>query len=199
MVDTMAMLLHLGLEECPQEEFECRMLLVYWKDMRVRQKMDVFESETDKTGIVEFHSRDLKEQLARNDVWKALAEKEQKQLLKKNSLLHSPEVIFTRAEYNCDEVKRMYAYWSAHTHCDSVAFFRMPEQKRGTGQVNDADLSLLGTCLEIVGNLLDDASGRFEAMFPGAESRARVYSGTAASNNVGQPPPWHGKTLAELE
>ena len=177
MVDTMAMLLH----------------------MRVRQKMDVFESENDRAAIAEFHSRDLKERLARNEVWKALPDKEQKHLLKKNSLLHSPEVIFTRAEYNYDEVKRMYAYWSAHTHCDPVAFFRMPDQGRGNGQVNDADLGLLGTCLEIVGNLVDDASNRFEAMFPGAESRARAYLESGAASDVASPPPWRGKKLAELE
>jgi len=149
-------------------------------------------------GLEEFHTQDLLAQLDANVVWQSLDQKFRKETLKKNNMLHSPEEILRRAGFDPVHCKKIYAYWSAHTHCDSVAFIRMRDDRRGAGFFNKADISLLGVCLEFANLFLVASTSAVDTMFAGAEKRTLDVAGFNPNSNVQPRRPWAGQMLSEL-
>lgn len=194
LVNTFASLYHLGIEPCSEDEFEVRQLLVFWRDFRVRRKMN-FGVDSDKAAA--FHEPNLRTRLESNGFWMSLPAQARRHILKGNLLLHSEEDIVERAGMNRDFHKQMYAYWSAHTHCDSVAFLDMAENRRGSGQINAGDIAMLAVSLEWVIKFLKLASDQVDEIFAGAESRAASVPNIDLLSNKIFAVPWAGLSLSE--
>ena len=105
-----------------------------------------------------------------------------------------------RAGLNADFNKEIYSYWSAHTHCGSVAFFRMLDGVRGRGNGNQTDFELTSVCLEYVSKLLEKASDEVDRVIIGAEQRGKSMKNFDPFSTVHLSPPWQGKlTMEELK
>lgn len=197
-MDTFIAWYHFGYEDCPEDEFRTRQLLLFWRDFRVRTKAFApFEPES----IVEyseFHTDDLKKRLSENEFWMSLPERRRNHLLNKNNALHSPDEVLRRADFDPEECRAIYSYWSAHTHCDSVSFIRAGKDGRGQGFVNDADISGIATCLHISGEFLSYATTRNDEFFKGAISRANAVRGFEPFEIVIPPRPWAGTPFDQL-
>ncbi len=196
LVDTFVSLYHFGLEDCPEDEYQTRQLLLFWRDFRVRHKMGI---QNDFASVGAFHREDLTSRLNANAFWLSIPLKRRKHLLKSNDILHSPYDIMVRAGFDADWHRTLYTYWSAHTHCDSVAFLRMAEQNRGMGQVNEGDIGLLATCLEYARMILNYSSDKVDLVLVGAEERGNALKDFYPLENIFPPVPWAGKTLESLK
>lgn len=194
-MDTFVALFHFGIEDCAEDEFQVRQLLLFWRDFRVRIKMRVID---DPEPFVSFHDSDLRSRLNANSFWLALPEKQRADLLNRNNMLHSHWETLKRAGFEEEVCRAIYAYWSAHTHCDSVAFINMPEQRRGAGYINEIDIELLATCLHFSEGFLRCASDWTNQMFADAEGRANLVSGHKPFSTVQPRRPWAGKSILEL-
>ena len=195
LVSNFAMLFHFGIEQCSEDEFRARQLLMWWRDYRVRRKMNFADGYREQADTL--HGPDLKKRLNENKHWMSLPEKTRTHLLKSNHLLQSEEEILERAGADKEMHLRMYAYWSAHAHCDSVSFINMAEQQRGTGQVNAGDIAMLGTTLEWVSGFIEFAAKEVDRIFAGAEARASSIKHIDLMNNKTPPRPWSGKLTLE--
>ncbi len=192
MIDTFIALFHYGLENCSEDEYQARQLLLFWKDHRVRVKMGVSDEEGET-----FHNTDLKNRLENNSHWQTLSTKVQRHLLKTNGMLHSPYEIIERAGFDPDWNKHIYSYWSAHTHCDPVAFFRMTDQIRGRGIVNQTDLELTGLCLAYLTKILNFSSEKVDEILVGAKKRGYSIKSFNPFSVLHESPPWAGKLQME--
>lgn len=194
-IDTFIALYHFGLEDCSEEEYQTRQLLLFWRDHRVRGKMGMPQSTS---GFD--HEKDIKERLALNSFWQTVPEKRQRHLLKSNDILHSPYDVMKRAGFDPEFNKQIYSYWSAHTHCDSVAFLRMIEQNRGRGIVNEIDLSLTAVCLEYLTKILNYSSDKVDNVLIGSEYRGYSVKTFDPLKLINPSPPWEGSlTMANLK
>lgn len=197
-IDTFVSLFHLGLDRCGASEFEARELLAYWRDLQVRKRMSaVFDG----AAVVAARSPvedELRARLGDNSHFAGLPEKRRRHLLKKADLLYAPEDILKQAGFPIEQVRGFYAYLSAHAHCDSVSFMSMPEQRRGRGFPSDADMALLGTCLEQAGIFVSEGARLVELAAPGAEARGRSIDGLDPLRDVAGPQWWQGKKLSEI-
>jgi len=187
-VDTFVALFHFGIEECPEEEFQTRQLLLFWRDHRVRIKMGMPQP----AGGID-HESDIQKRLEAISFWQTLPKKRQRHLLKSNDILHSPYEIMKRAGFDPDWNKKLYSYWSAHTHCDSVAFMRMIDQNRGVGVINETDLSLTAVCLEYLIQILNYSSDKVDCVLIGSEIRGKSIKGFDPFIANNEPGPWVGK------
>jgi len=193
LADTYVVLFHLGIEDCSDDEYQLRLYLTYWKDIHRRSKMGVGTPDE----IAEYRS-DLTARLEGNTLWASMDARTKRDLLKRAMLLHGPWEILERADFDVDECKEIYAFWSAHTHCDPVAFMRTGEEGFGVGYPSDIDLMYAAQCLEFTRVILEQARLAVDKIFLGAEARAGSVEGFNPSQ-VDQPPrPWAGKSLAEL-
>lgn len=194
-MDTFVSLFHFGLEQCPEEEYEARELLLFWRDVHVRKKMGLAEVSPK---AAQFHDENLRQRLEENAHWQSLPMKERRHLLKKGNLLHSPDEIVKRADFDLQEWQLLHAYWSAHAHCSSVAFIRTGYNDRGLGYLNETDLGLSASCLEFCANVLNCCSDKVDQQFCGAEARAHSVEGFR-EHSIEQPErPWKGVRLADL-
>lgn len=194
-IDTFIALYHFGLEDCEEDEYQARQLLLFWKDHRVRIKMGVIDDEG-----AAFHNEDIKKRLDINSFWQTIPEKHKRHLLKSNAMLHSPFEIIERAGFDAEWNKKIYSYWSAHTHCDPVAFIRMTDQIRGRGIVNQADLELTSVCLEYVTKILNFSSNKVDKVLIGAEARGRSIKTFDPFAVIHESPPWERRlTMADLK
>jgi len=195
MIDTFIALFHFGFEDCEEDEYQTRQLLLFWKDHRVRVKMGIIDESGEK-----FHNEDLKKRLNDNPFWKAIPERERRRLLKFNNMLHSPYEIMERAGFDAEWNKQIYSYWSAHTHCDPVAFLRMTDQIRGRGIVNQTDLELTSVCLEYITRILNFSSDMVNEVLIDAENRGNSVKTFDPFATKHESPPWEGRlTMADLK
>lgn len=195
MIDTFLALFNFGFDDCAEDEYQSRQLLLFWKDHRVRVKMGVIDDSVEK-----FHKEDLKKRLNANPFWKTIPETERRYLLKSNNILHSPYEIMERAGFDTEWNKQIYSYWSAHTHCDPVAFLRMTDQVRGRGIVNQADLELTSVCLEYITRILNASSDMVNEVLIDAERRGRSVKTFDPFATKHDSPPWEGcLTMADLK
>tara|TARA_R110000787_G_scaffold148819_1_gene262782 strand:- start:746 stop:1663 length:918 start_codon:yes stop_codon:yes gene_type:complete len=195
LVSNFAMLYHFGIEACSEDEFRTRQLLMWWRDYRVRRKMNFAEGYRERADA--FHDPDLRRRLNENKFWLRLPDKTRRHILRSNHLLHSEEEILERAGADKETHIKMYAYWSAHAHCDSVSFINMDEQRRGSGQVNVGDIAMLGTTLEWINGFLEHAAKEVDDIFAGAEERASKIKNLDLLSNKTVSMPWAGKLTLE--
>ena len=146
----------------------------------------------------EFHTENLRERLSQNEYWCALPEKHREHLLRKNQTLHSPDEILKRAGFDAKECRAIYAYLSAHTHCDSVSFIRTGEGGRGQGFINDADLLGITTCLDFSGTFMLFATTNTDEFFKGALERAKTVKDFRPFEIELPPRPWAGTSFNDL-
>ena len=165
--------------------------------MRTTQHFDTFEI-SDIEEYRDFHSADLKKRLGENEFWMSLPEKTRNHLLRKNKTLHSPDEILASAGFDAKECRAIYAYLSAHTHCDSVAFIRVGENNRGQGFINDADLAGLVWCLGVSTPFLKFATENTNQFFKDALVRANEVKGFNPFNIRIPPRPWAGISFEDL-
>lgn len=189
-IDTFIALFHFGLEDCPEDEYQVRQLLLFWRDHKVRIKMGMYD---DSDGGIDFHDKDLKQRLKSNPFWQTIDIKRQKYLLKQNEILHSPYDVIERAGFDAEYNKNLYAYWSAHVHCSSVAFIRILDQGRGRGAINVADLDLITVCLKYVTKILNFSSDKVDEVLVGAEHRGKSVKSFNPFNVLHESPPWEGR------
>ncbi len=197
-MDTFVAWFHFGFEECSEDEFRTRQLLLFWRDFRVRAKVFAPFENGGVDEYSDFHSADLKMRLGENEFWMSLPEKTRDHLLRKNNTLHSPDEVLTRAGFDAEECRAIYAYFSAHTHCDSVAFMRVGENDRGQGFSNDADLSGLVWCLGTSTPFLSFATKKTNEFFKDALSRANKVKGFNPFDIRIPPRPWAGISFDDL-
>jgi len=196
-IDTFIALYHFGLESCPEDEYQVRQLLLFWRDHRVRIKMGMYDNEEES---VEFHNKDLKLRLESNPFWQSIDVKRQKHLLKSNDILHSPYEVMKRAGFDAEYNKNLYSYWSAHVHCSSVAFLRMLDEVRGRGAINQTDLDLITVCLTYLVKILNFSSDKVDEVLVGSEQRGMSVKSFNAFNVVHESPPWERRLkMADLK
>lgn len=189
-VDTFIALFHFGLEDCPENEYQVRQLLLFWRDHKVRIKMGMYNNSKD--GI-EFHNKDLMERLEVNPFWQTIPIKRREHLLKSNAILHSPYDVMERAGFDADYNKNLYSYWSAHVHCSSVAFIRMLDEVRGRGAINETDLDLTTVCLEYLVKILNFSSDKVDEVLIGSEQRGKSVKSFNPFELIHESPPWEGR------
>ncbi len=197
-MDTFVAWFHFGYENCPENEYETRELLLFWRDYRVRSRFLVPLGGKKVEAYSGFHHSNLKDRLRANSYWQTIDEKERKHILKKNLLLQSPKEVFDRAGFNSEEILALYTYYSAHTHCDSVSFMRTGRNGRGTGFVNKSDLSGMATSLESSRVLLKFASDATNVFFKDALSRTAQVNGFDPLLRKIPPRPWAGVQFIDL-
>ncbi len=132
--------------------------------------------------------------------WQTIPETRRRHLLKFNNILYSPYEIMTRAGFDPDLNKKLYSYWSAHTHCDSVAFLRMTDQIRGRGIANQIDLELTSVCLGYLVKILNFSSDKVDEVLIGAEERGKSVKNFDPFKVMHESPPWEGQlTMTDLK
>ena len=189
-IDTFIALFHFGLEDCPENEYQVRQLLLFWRDHRVRIKMGMYDDSRDS---IDFHEKDLKQRLESNPFWQTIDIKRRKHLLKNNDILHSPYDVMERAGFDPEYNKNLYSYWSAHVHCSSVAFIRMLDGVRGRGAINDTDLDLTIVCLRYLVRILNFSSDKVDEILVGSEQRGKSVKSFNPFNLIHESPPWEGR------
>ena len=70
LVSNFAMLYHFGIEACSEDEFRTRQLLMWWRDYRVRRKMNFVEEYREQADVL--HGPDLRRRLDDNKHWLTL-------------------------------------------------------------------------------------------------------------------------------
>lgn len=161
-----------------------RLMQVYDFNKRV----GLFDSgEMDAETALKFE--ELCDRLRSNKKFQNLPEKVQKNALKGNKLMfEDKKEIIARLGWASDDYYLLWNLTSQYTHVQSMAFYRMEANGRGTGVMNDFDMSMLGLSLYICAGLIKSMVQTLCAKFPDAKAvRRGIYSKFSpgpASNDI---------------
>ncbi len=111
---------------------------------------------------------DLDGKLRSRAYFQSLDLKRQREFLKgdKVSFLSHEEIL---ERMGCEDIRLqmgMWRWWSAYVHSFPMSYYRMADQKRGTGVENRVDKGYISGTIELVTKMTIDASSRMRKLFP---------------------------------
>lgn len=140
---------YLGIENIPDTEWEARLRVMQMHDCLSRNRMFEKLNSEHTSEIYKEQADELRDILKRNPYFTTFTEKQQKKFLdgESASLLSHDEISLRMGTFT-EQARGYYRFLSSHAHSFPLAFYRMAEHGRGTGDENLIDKGYIATALE---------------------------------------------------
>lgn len=99
----------------------------------------------------------LTARLANMPLFTSLPEKRQRELLRGDRLPFIQDDVVDALSVDSASFRKLYRYLSSYVHTGTISFFRIEQQRRGTGEKNDYEMEAIGACLEFASLVLGSA------------------------------------------
>lgn len=160
------------------DEWSCRLLVMHLNDCTRRIRLFETMGDTKQHASFLAEAEELRRQLKTNPWFGALSDRRQKDLLLGQTLtISSKEHQIEAAGMSKAEFDTIWQLFSQHVHIQPLSFYRMEPNGRGTGMLNDTDLSYLGLALKKCTEIMSVCTDRMIELFPDA---APARQGTAS-------------------
>ncbi|PLX30976.1 MAG: hypothetical protein C0600_06935 [Ignavibacteria bacterium] len=158
---------YLGIEDVEDSEWKARLKLVQLFDCseRIRLFSHIPHAEKELEGFRQIQS-ELRYELYENDYFSKLDPKYQRKLAKgKTASFLSREEMITRLGYERGALKYFYMLTSSNIHASPLNYYRMPDDRRGSGVKNSVDIGYTGMALEESSRLISLATEKLKNQF----------------------------------
>ncbi len=160
---------YLCVEDCSEEEWECRWNVLNLHDCRSRRRLfEDMQSNHDDIRGFEQQATELQTRLERNTFFMSLPDKQKKKYLKGESAYILPlEEISDKAGIDRKTFRWMNRFFSNHVHALPVSFYRMMDGERGRGIHSQTEEIYISMCLSLTGSLLTASRDELHELFKG--------------------------------
>lgn len=160
------------------DELSARINVMHLNDC-VR-RIELFENLGDDNDIAGFHEQrsELRERLASNKFFSGLPASVQKNCLNgKFLMIHDRDTMLAKTGIQKAQFDALYILWSQHLHIFPLSFSRLEPNGRGTGLLNDTDMTYIASALDVCAGVLGAVTDQLVELFPYvAEVRKGVNS-----------------------
>ncbi|WP_198031350.1 DUF5677 domain-containing protein [Mesorhizobium sp. LSJC255A00] len=162
---------YLCVEQCSDEEWDCRWNLFNLHDCVSRIRM--FESlgnDPEQLGRFEIQANELRERLKSNSFFRDLDPKRHKKLLHgQTAYLYPLEEMADRAGLPTSTFRWLYVLLSAHVHGLPMSYYRMGDEGdgRGRGVPSPVEENYSGLCLSLASTLIVKSRDELHQLFEG--------------------------------
>lgn len=165
MIELRAAFHYLCIDECTEEEWQCRWTLLKLHDCLSRKRL--FEARTETSGHsvqFELHAVELRSELQTNSHFMGLSQ--QKRLLNgQTAYLFAIEDMAENAGIKKEDYRFLHVMFSSHVHGLPMSYFRMGEQERGRGLPSPVEETYTSVCLACAADILATTRDEVRTLF----------------------------------
>lgn len=158
---------YLSREPESPEEWSTRLLVMHLNDCTRRERLFTALRNSAELAAHAEQADDLRRQLRQNPWFCRLSQRRQNELLSGQPLtVTSREQQIEATGLDKATFDTLWQLFSQYAHILPISFYRMEANGRGTGLINDADLTYIGMGLEVCTSVMASCTDRMIEFFP---------------------------------